>query len=487
MYASHFATLFADSRLAKRGEKILSMACRQGPVCIHAQGQGRAFNEASYRWYRNDSVTYEQILAASYARTHAALSRIELTDSVDLHRGRQWYFCPSDTTKVGLNHLDGALKVNDPDIGRIDRHSTNIGFLVHSMLVLGPNKDLIGLSRAHLWNRPFDNPSKTERSYQELVTSEKESQRWTDDWDSSQQLLPYLPGTQAGICHLMDREADAYPLLCKTLGMTDRALIVRSAQDRLIEHGKHRKLHELLDDQPPQASYKLQIPSTAKRNKRTALLEIKFAKVWIKCPNIPERNSLPCSIPYFVVQAKEITPDLPAYEDKIEWNLLSSIPVESVSDAIWTINGYAARWPVEDYFAAVKSRGAKIEATQLRSGKAIKKQIAMSLEVAVYIRALLADRCGEADRQANELFTEQEQLYAQVIRPKLEKTGTKCVNPYAKDKLAHIAWIVARLGGWDGYISQGLPGSKTFSKGIEKFFWGFEVYSAIIEKNKNTT
>ena len=42
-------------------------------------------------------------------------------------------------------------------------------------------------------------------------------------------------------------------------------------------------------------------------------------------------------------------------------------------------------------------------------------------------------------------------------------------NPHPQHSLAWAAWIVARLGGWDGYRSSRPPGPITFANGINHF------------------
>ncbi|HEX3829473.1 MAG TPA: hypothetical protein VHV82_19595 [Sporichthyaceae bacterium] len=41
-------------------------------------------------------------------------------------------------------------------------------------------------------------------------------------------------------------------------------------------------------------------------------------------------------------------------------------------------------------------------------------------------------------------------------------------NPHPQRSLAWAAWLIARLGGWDGYPSSRPPGPITFKNGIDK-------------------
>lgn len=71
--------------------------------------------------------------------------------------------------------------------------------------------------------------------------------------------------------------------------------------------------------------------------------------------------------------------------------------------------------------------------------------------------------------QTNEVFSQEEEGYLERILPTLEGKTEKQKNPYPKGNLARAAWVVARLGGWKGYTSSRLPGSKTFKRGLDKF------------------
>src|SRR5260370_39319394 len=42
-------------------------------------------------------------------------------------------------------------------------------------------------------------------------------------------------------------------------------------------------------------------------------------------------------------------------------------------------------------------------------------------------------------------------------------------NPHRTKSLKWAAWIIARLGGWDGYPSSKPPGPITFKHGLEEF------------------
>ena len=50
-----------------------------------------------------------------------------------------------------------------------------------------------------------------------------------------------------------------------------------------------------------------------------------------------------------------------------------------------------------------------------------------------------------------------------------EGKSEKQTNPHPKPSLAWASWIIARLGGWDGYASSKPPGPITFKHGLDYF------------------
>lgn len=89
-------------------------------------------------------------------------------------------------------------------------------------------------------------------------------------------------------------------------------------------------------------------------------------------------------------------------------------------------------------------------------------------------------RDGQTDIPLSTAFTDQEEKYLERILPELEGKTDKLKNPHPKKSLARAAWVIARLGGWKGYRSSRLPGTKTFKRGLDKFetiAWGWSLDS----------
>ena len=83
--------------------------------------------------------------------------------------------------------------------------------------------------------------------------------------------------------------------------------------------------------------------------------------------------------------------------------------------------------------------------------------------------SLVESRDGKSNRQATDLFTEDELILLFLICKRIEGKTEKQKNPYAKNSMAWAAWIIARLGGWNGYPSESPAGPITMLRGLQKF------------------
>jgi hypothetical protein len=117
---------------------------------------------------------------------------------------------------------------------------------------------------------------------------------------------------------------------------------------------------------------------------------------------------------------------------------------------------------VEQIFRTLKSKGLKIEASQLKSYEKLQKLTILGLIAAVRVMQLIKARDGETGQKIESVFDDEEQEFMELLNNKLEGQTEKLKNPFAKNTLAYAAWIVARLAGWSGYASQRLAGQLIF-------------------------
>jgi hypothetical protein len=153
---------------------------------------------------------------------------------------------------------------------------------------------------------------------------------------------------------------------------------------------------------------------------------------------------------------------LPAGEERLEWLLLTSWPVRSLRAARRVIGWYVLRWRVEDQHKTWKKSGSEIEATALRSRRAIETW--MTLHAAIAARALrlthLARQPDTGAQPADTVFTADELQALRVLRASYGRD-----TPDALTVTAAVT-LVATLGGYTPARGRP-PGPKVLRRGLE--------------------
>lgn len=75
----------------------------------------------------------------------------------------------------------------------------------------------------------------------------------------------------------------------------------------------------------------------------------------------------------------------------------------------------------------------------------------------------------EEETDPRSCFSEQEIECLEIQIKQLEGKTEKLKNPYKSSDLKRYIWVIARLGGWKGYLSERKPGITTFWIGLQKF------------------
>ncbi len=138
--------------------------------------------------------------------------------------------------------------------------------------------------------------------------------------------------------------------------------------------------------------------------------------------------------------------------------------------AAWQIvDWYAQRWMIEQLFRLMKQQGLKVEDSQIAIADRLVKLIAIAAKAACLTLQLVQARDGGDRRSANLVFSTDDITVLEAANQRVEGATALQKNPHPKSSLAWAAWIIARLGGWDGYPSSKPPGPITFKNGIEYF------------------
>jgi hypothetical protein len=66
----------------------------------------------------------------------------------------------------------------------------------------------------------------------------------------------------------------------------------------------------------------------------------------------------------------------PKHRDRIDWKLITDLPVQSRADAIEKLEWYAMRWKIETFHKILKS-GCKVEESRLRTAERLVNLVAV--------------------------------------------------------------------------------------------------------------
>jgi hypothetical protein len=155
-----------------------------------------------------------------------------------------------------------------------------------------------------------------------------------------------------------------------------------------------------------------------------------------------------------VVHVFELGP--PAGQKPVEWLLLTSEPVGTPAQIAFVVEGYRARWVVEEYFKAVKT-GCAYESKQLESFHTLTNVLAFVLVVAYALLCVRSLTNGGARQPASA-----------VLSPNQLTILRACSHePLASKPTAREALLaVAALGGH--LKNNGDPGWQVLSRGWRK-------------------
>lgn len=414
--------------------------------CIRQLAQHSRAREIQFtRFLRNDAVTAEEIAAYAAERTSG---RVRDRDVVVVQ----------DTSELSL----GGRRAKANGYGPIGKGGALRGLLLHAALAVDAgNGGVIGLVDAKVWNRTGGKPNHR----RSRKTKQKESQRWLDSTKCAAEVLTEA----ASITVVSDRESDIYEHFAFRPQTTH--LIVRACQNRRIEVDDEDEAEQIdllfshIDSLPEGGRLKVSIPAAPGRKARNSELAVRFSPVTLRKPLHGAAADLPVTVTLAVVDVREIS--APGHGKPIHWRLLTTHPVASIADARRIVDLYRMRWVVEEYFHTQKTGGFDIEAADISDPKAMIRFAAVVAVAAVSVMQLVKARDGTTDQDMLEAFEHADQSILEAVSAKLEGKTERQRNAHPKGSLAFAAWVIARLGGWDGYY--GKPGPKTMRLGLEAF------------------
>jgi hypothetical protein len=408
-------------------------------VCLRRLSKGdRALEVRFNRFLGNARVTAGRIVESWSGSTVAAVAGrhvLAIQDTSEIH------FNTAPQRRRGLG-----------EIGKGNNH----GVLLHPMLAVdADNGNCLGLLSGKIWTRK----GRRTISHDRRDLSDKESQRWIETALASKPLL----SDAAAVTFIGDRENDIFAFYASVTDERCHA-IVRSMHDRMLANGAG--LYAAIECVPAQDRRPIRLLARAQRPERSAHLELRFDTVVLARPQTRFLHHLPKSLSLTVIDVREINP--PAGVEPLHWRLLTTHRVANAQDAWQIVEWYKQRWIIEQFFRVLKTQGFRLEDSQIGTADRLLKLVAIAAKAAIITIQLLQARNG-GQQPAHIAFNASELAALTALNRQLEARSKRLKNPHPPHRLAWAAWIIGRLGGWDGYQSSKPPGPISFKNGLEYF------------------
>ncbi len=401
--------------------------------------EGDAALEATYRFLNNEAVTPQAILnphiTATVARCVDERAILVAHDTTELRYS---------TSREGLGRLN--------DQGH--------GFFAHYALAMsadGRRRPLGVLGLETIIRAPKVAQKSGRRG------DEGEGRRWGDLIHGVRARL----GADVRAIHVMDREADSYPLFAKLIAAGE-GFICRMKSDRFIETPQPGSLWISERLEAAEELFVREASISSRRRERVAKdraahppraarkvrLSVRAVKMDVKRPSDFRKSSreVPPTLALNVVHVHEVD----TTEQPIDWKLMTTERIETLEDVSRIVDAYRARWMIEEFFKALKT-GCAVEKRQLESSHALLNALAIFTPIAWHLLKLRQLARQDPDAPAETVLSPLQ------LRVLASYRNTKLApNASAYDAML----TVAKLG---GHIkNNGDPGWQVLGRGFDK-------------------
>jgi hypothetical protein len=445
---------FGDVRREQAGADLLERVVATGSLVLRQVGGDRAGELSAHRFLGSARVTPAEIVDTVGRRTAAACA------------GRR-IVAAQDTTEINFKGRDRRRE----GLGPAGDGETP-GFFCHAMVAIDADDEaLLGVVHARIWTRS----AKRVAARRSRDIEDKESFRWIEASTVAGDLL----STAAQLIVVGDRELDIYSQFVRV--PPGAHLIARAAHDRRLTDDE--RLFDAPSDWREFGAMDIRVPPKRPGDAgRIARVGLKAGRVCIVRPRHGAASD-PKTVTLTYLEVSEINP--PKGQTAITWRLLTTLPVAGEADefaaAQEIVRLYRLRWRIEQVFRGMKSDGLCLEETQVTQAARLFNLAAIALVAAARTIQLVDARDGSS-RPATDVADQDVIASAAVIGPTLERGTARQKNPYEPGSLAWLAWIVARLGGWNCYYKP--PGPKTMRTGWDKLAAMATIYAvAVAQKN----
>jgi hypothetical protein len=455
--AAEFAGLkLGDSRLRERVQSSVARLSAAPDLGFpRALGTEKA-TEGFYRLLTNSKVKYGRLVEAHAQQT---IARMRQGSTVRvIHDTTEFSFSGETASRDGLGRLHGER---------------NQGFLAHVAFAVEAESHAkpLGVVGAICWARTAPPRMRGRKVSGEEFTKidGKESLRWRELASE----VEHRVSKRCSLLHLMDREADSYPLFCRMNELGAR-FVIRMARDRVVESQHDRMplsealiaLPKILEREVPlsrRAAKPMPRATHGQRQERVAKLQVSAGKVALQRPRY--LDDLPEQLRLNVVYVQEV--DAPAGADPVAWVLVTSESIDTPAQVEAVVDHYRARWLIEEFFKALKT-GCAFEKRQLESFETLTNALALFFPIAWQMLLLRTLSRLDPHAPASDALTPAQIQVLQHYQP--QKMPLKGAT--VKDAL----YAVAGLGGH--LKNNGAPGWRTLAHGMQDLATMADVWEA---------
>jgi hypothetical protein len=410
-----------------------------GTACFRRLADGKRRCEVRFhRLLANRKVTVERLLSGWSERTTVAA-------------GGRHVLAIQDTSEINFRTTRDRTR----GLGEIGK-GVGRGVLLHAMIAVDAESEAcLGLVAGDVWTRT----GRVTVRHEKRPLAEKESRRWVDTAAIAKRVL----SAAATVTMVADREADLYAVwaLVPAPGVH---VLGRVHHDRRLVGGG--TLATIAQGWPLAGTHSITVRERQNRPERDAMLEVRFGSVTIARPLDALARNLPAQLVLTLIEVTE--PNPPKGAQPLSWRLLTTHAVTDAAAARRIVDWYKARWTIEQLFRLLKKQGLRLEDSQVETADRLLKLVAIAAHAAVITLQLLQARDGRNAEPASLSFNPDELSTLDALETEYTAKTPLQRNPHQHRSLAWSAWLIARLGGWDGYPSSRPPGPITVKNGIDK-------------------
>jgi len=448
-----------DKRLNSRLMKICDSFSESPESPINQACADWAETKAAYRFFQNENVDVDEILAAHSRKT---AMRARKYGTVLAIQDTSYFVYTSHTKTAGL----GKMSIKK---GKNIKKIYSNGLVVHTCLTVTTEGLPLGLLDQKIFARKLRQDkartSKGRKPHDLLPIEEKESYRWLEALMNTKEALG-----DTEVVTVCDREADLYDFFSLS-NQIGAPVLVRASSNRTVNRKSRYaekgvlKLWGYMDQQPESGSFTIEIPSRKKtkhckaREARTATVTVRFAPFRLNPPRNNTRHNREelSDIAMYAVYVRE--PNPPEREEPVEWMLLTSLPVRSFDEAYEKVLWYCLRWRIEMYYKVLKS-GFRVEACRLGHAKRLTRYLTLMSIVAWRLFMITLMARTDPAIPCTKLLADHEW---RVLFLKVNKNKK---FPKKTPPIGEVVIWVARLGGF--LEGDGPPGTITLWRGWKR-------------------